>query len=190
MSAIWLKALPYIAALLIGATGAWMWQANSYGEIISGKEKTISDNKAMYQADLTMIANAGAVQARQAVEKQQVAEQALADLDAKNLREKNDGISENESLRKLYGGLLVDNARLRNAVDAGDRRLRIAGACTNGTSGADVPKTASTAGMGDAGSVELSAASGSTVFDIRAGIIADQAALRALQEYVMNVCGR
>lgn len=42
----------------------------------------------------------------------------------------------------------------------------------------------------DAGAVELSAASGSTVFDIRAGIIADQAALRALQQYVREVCLR
>jgi prophage endopeptidase len=42
--------------------------------------------------------------------------------------------------------------------------------------------------LGDAGTVELSAASGSTVFDIRAGIIADQAALKALQRYITQVC--
>ncbi|WP_321354504.1 lysis system i-spanin subunit Rz [Pseudomonas extremaustralis] len=167
MNAILLKALPYIAALLIGATGAWMWQANSYGKIIA-------DGNASHQADLTSIANAGAAQARQSLEKQQKAEQALADLDQKNQKEKTDGLAENENLR-------------RAAADSA-RRLRIAGSCR--ASGGDVPGTASASGLGDAGSVELSAASGSTVFDIRAGIIADQAALKALQDYVLNVCRR
>jgi hypothetical protein len=53
-----------------------------------------------------------------------------------------------------------------------------------------VPGTASIARLGDAGTIELSAASGSTAFDIRAGIIADQAALRTLQQYVREVCLR
>lgn len=165
MNAILLKALPYIAALLIGATGAWMWQANSYGKIIA-------DGNASHQADLTSIANAGAAQARQSLEKQQKAEQTLADLDQKNQKEKTDGLAENEKLR-------------RAAADSA-RRLRIAGSCR--ASGGDVPGTASASSLGDASTVELSAAAGSTVFDIRAGIIADQAALKALQSYVMNVC--
>lgn len=189
MNAILLKALPYIVALLIGATGAWMWQANSYGMIISGKEKTISDNKAAYQADLTLIANAGAAQARQAVEKQQVTEQANAELDARLTKEKADALAENDALRKLYGGAQADNERLRLAVDAGDRRLRIAGTCTSGASSGDLPSPTSPAGLGDAGAVELAPAAGRTVFDIRAGIIADQTALKALQEYAANVCG-
>jgi len=172
MNAILLKALPYIAVLLIGATGAWMWQTNSYGKIVDDKEKIISDNKASYQADLTAIANAGAAQARQALEKQQQAEQALAELDQKAQKEKTDGLAENEKWR-------------RAAADS-TRRLRIAGSCRAG--GSDVPSTSSATSLGDAGSVELSAASGSAVFHIRAGIIADQAALKMLQVYVMNVC--
>ncbi|WP_390955340.1 lysis system i-spanin subunit Rz [Pseudomonas moorei] len=51
-----------------------------------------------------------------------------------------------------------------------------------------MPDTASTASLGDAGTVELSSAAGSTVFDIRAGIIADQAALKTLQAYVRDIC--
>lgn len=162
---IWLRILPYIAAVLIGAAGAWMWQANSYGTILA-------NNEAGRQTDLTMIANAGAAQARQSLEKQQAAEQALANLDQKTQKEKTDALAENETLR-------------RAAADSA-RRLRIAGSCR--ASGGDLPGTASTARLGDAGTVELSAASESTVFDIRAGIIADQAALRVLQSYVMNVC--
>lgn len=165
MNPLLLRLLPYIAAMLIGATGAWVWQANSYGKIIS-------DNEASRQADLALIANAGAAQARQALEKQQAAEQALANLDQKAQKEKTDALAENE--------------RLRRAAADSARRLRIAGSCRAG--GGSVPGTAGTASLGDAGTVELSAASGSTIFDIRAGIIADQAALRALQVYAMNVC--
>lgn len=165
MNTIILRLLPYIAALLIGATGAWMWQANCYGQIIA-------TNEASRQADLAKIANAGAAQARQALEKQQAAEQALATLDQKAQQEKTDGLAE--------------NGRLRRAAADSARRLRIAGSCR--ASGGNVPGTASATSVGDAGTVELSAASGSTVFDIRAGIIADQAALMALQSYVTNVC--
>ncbi|MHC8382115.1 lysis system i-spanin subunit Rz [Pseudomonas sp. LB3P14] len=146
---------------------AWRWQANSYGAIIAA-------NEANRQADLTLIANAGATQACKALEQQQIAEQALADLDQKAQKEKTDGLAENETLR-------------RAAADSA-RRLRIAGSCR--ASCGDVPGPASSASLGDAGTVELSAASGSTVFDFRAGIIADQAALRALQAYVREVCLR
>jgi prophage endopeptidase len=162
---IWLRFLPYIAALLIGAAGAWMWQTNCYDAVIA-------TNEASRQADLAKIANAGAAQARHALERQQAAEQALAELDQKAQKEKTNALDENE--------------RLRRAAADSARRLRIAGSCR--ASGGGVPSTASTSGLGDAGTVELSAASGSTVFDIRAGIIADQAALKALQSYVMSVC--
>ncbi|WLG43216.1 lysis system i-spanin subunit Rz [Pseudomonas sp. FP1740] len=165
MTSIWLRILPYIAALLIGATGAWMWQANSY-------EQIIATNEAARQADMARISAAGAAQASQAAEKQQAAERALADLDQKNQKEKTDGLAENEKLRRVA----ADSAR----------RLRVAGSCRAG--GGNVSGSAIGPSLGDAGTVELSAASGSTVFDIRAGIIADQAALRALQAYVMNVC--
>lgn len=165
MSAIFLRLLPYIAALLIGATGAWMWQANSYGTIIA-------TNEAARQADLAMIASAGAKQARDALESQQRAEQALADLDHKAQKEKTDALAENE--------------KFRADVASGARRLRISGSCRAG--GGNVSGSASAAGLGDAGSVELSGPAGRTVLDVRAGIIADQAALKALQSYVMNVC--
>lgn len=93
-------------------------------------------------------------------------------LDQKAQKEKTDALADNETLR-------------RAAADSA-RRLRIAGSCR--ASGGDMPGSTSAASLGDAGTVELSAASGSAVFDIRAGIIADQAALKALQSYVMSVC--
>lgn len=154
-----------LALIGVGAAGVWMWQANSYG-------KQLAAQKSAFDTDLTNIANAGAAQSRQALAKQQSAEQALAALDQKATEEKTNALAEND--------------KLRTDVASGARRLRIAGSCS--ASGGSVPGTTVGSSLGDAGAVELSPASGSAVLSIRAGIIADQAALRALQSYVMNVC--
>lgn len=154
-----------IALVTSGFAAAWIWQANAFGRVIAS-------NEAGHQADLASIANAGAAQARAAVEKQQAAEQARAELDAKFTKEKSDALAEND--------------RLRRAVADGSRRLRVAGACS--ASSGHVSGTASAAGVGDAGTVELAQVAGRNVLDIRAGIIADQSALRALQEYVRASC--
>jgi prophage endopeptidase len=157
--------LAVIALVGIGFAAAWVWQANAYGQVIA-------TNEANHQADLTNIANAGATQARQALAKQQDAEQKLAALDKDATDQKEKANAENETLRR--------------AVADGTRRLRIAGSCSAG--GGNVSGTAGAASMGDTGSVELSAATGRSVLDIRAGIIADQAALRAAQAYIRDVC--
>lgn len=154
-----------LALIGVGAAGAWNWQANSY-------DKQLATQKSTFDTDLTSIANAGAAQSRQALAKQQSAEQALAALDQKATEEKTNALAEND--------------KLRADIASGARRLRIAGSCS--ASGGSVPSTAISSGMGDAGTVELSPASGSTILSIRAGIIADQAALKALRSYVMNVC--
>lgn len=109
---------------------------------------------------------------RKALAKQQSAEQALAALDQKATEEKTNALAEND--------------KLRADVASGARRLRIAGSCSAG--GDNVSGTTAGSSVGDASTVELSPASGSTVLSIRAGIIADRAALKALQSYVMNVC--
>ena len=153
------------ALFATGAAVAWYWQANAYG-------KVIATNEASRQADLASIANAGAEQARRALAKQLNAEQRLAAFDQIATEEKVKANAENETLRR--------------AVADGTRRLRIAGSCSAG--GGNVPGAAIASGVGDAGAVELSAAAGRSVFDIRAGIIADQAALRAAQDYIRTAC--
>ncbi|SDR97954.1 prophage endopeptidase [Pseudomonas asplenii] len=170
-----------LALIGAGAGAAWEWQANAYG-------KRLAEQGAAYQADLSSIATAGAAQARQAVEQQQVAQKALADLDAKSTQEKADALAKNDLLRRLYGVSQTDNEKLHADVASGQRRLRIAAACSVASSGSVVPQAASASGLGDAASVELAPTAGQTVFDIRARIIADQAALRALQAYVREVC--
>ena len=158
----------WLALIVLLATACfftWKVDAWRYG-------KQLSDLSAAHEADLTSIANAAAAQARQALEKQQAIQKALAELDAKATKEKMNDLAENE--------------KLRADVAAGDRRLRIAGRCS--ASSSNLLDTSSTARMDDGGTVELAGAAGRTVFDIRAGIIKDRAALKGLQEHLQRVC--
>ena len=156
-------------AVLVGCSvfSTWKVDAWRYG-------KQLAKLSASHQADLTAISNAAAAQVRQALEKQQVTQKALAELDAKSTKEKASDLAENE--------------RLRADVAAGDRRLRIAGRCS--TSSSDLSDTTNTARMDDGSTVELAGAAGRTVFDIRAGIIKDRAALKGLQEYLRDISSK
>ena len=156
-----------LASLLLTAGGVWKVQDWRYG-------KQLAEQSAAYQGDLTAISNAAADQVSTALEKQQVAEKIRDDIDAKATKEKMHDLAENETLRR--------------AVADGARRLRIAGSCR--ANSGNVPGTASTTSLGNGGTVELAPAAGRTVFDIRAGIIADQAALKALQSYVREICAK
>ena len=156
------------AALCVaGFACAWYWQENSY-------TRQLADQSSSYQADLLEIANAGAAKNRKTLEQQRAAEAHAAASDERYTKEKAHDLAENETLRR--------------AVADGTRRLRIAGTCPANSDGrSSLPGTAVAAGLGDAGTVEFSGAAGRTVFDIRAGIIADRKALKALQEYVRSL---
>ena len=155
-----LTVLVSIACFITWKVDAWRY----------GKE--LASLNTAHQAELSAIANAASAQVRQALDKQQAAEQARADIDARTTKEKANALAENE--------------RLRADVAAGDRRLRIAGRCS--TSGSNLPYTSSTARVDDGGTVELAGVAERSVFDIRAGVIKDRAALKGLQEYVREVC--
>ena len=156
-----------IVALLviIACFATWKVDAWRYG-------KELASLNAAHQDDMSAIANAAISQVRQALDKQQAAEQARADLDARITKEKANALAENE--------------KLRADVAAGDRRLRIAGRCS--ASGSNLSDTTSASRLDDGGTVELAGAAGRTVFDIRAGIIKDRAALTGLQDYFREVC--
>lgn len=93
----------------------------------------------------------------------------VAVLDAKYTKELADANAENDALqRKLDNG----------------GRVRVKGKCP-------VPvasQTSSSSSMGNDDAVELSDAAGRNVLGIRSGIISDQTALRALQEYITTQC--
>jgi len=91
----------------------------------------------------------------------------VAALDAKYTKELADAKAENDALqRKLDNG----------------GRVLVKGNCSG------KPKAATTPGVDDVGTVELSSTAGRNVLSIRQGIQRDQAALRGLQQYIREQC--
>ena len=90
-------------------------------------------------------------------------------LDAKYTKELADAKAENDALqRKLDNG----------------GRVLVKGKCPVSAS----TQTTGASSMGDDATVELSAVAGRNVLGIRSGIVSDQTALRALQEYITTQC--
>jgi len=77
----------------------------------------------------------------------------------------------------------AQNVALQRKLDNGGRVL-VKGKCPVPAS----TETASTSGMGNDATVELSDVAGRNVLGIRSGILSDQAALRTLQEYINTQC--
>ncbi|WP_404855824.1 lysis protein [Escherichia coli] len=95
----------------------------------------------------------------------------VAALDAKYTKELADAKAENDALqRKLDNG----------------GRVLVKGKCPVSAA----TQTTGAPSMGDDATVELSAVAGRNVLGIRSGIISDQTALRALQEYITTQCLR
>ncbi|MCW9827300.1 lysis protein [Escherichia coli] len=93
----------------------------------------------------------------------------VAALDAKYTKELADAKAENDALqRKLDNG----------------GRVLVKGKCPVSAS----TQTTGASSMGDDATVELSAVAGRNVLGIRSGILSDQTALRALQEYITTQC--
>lgn len=93
----------------------------------------------------------------------------VAALDAKYTKELADAKAENDALqRKLDNG----------------GRVLVKGKCPVSTT----TQTSGSASVGDDATVELSSVAGRNVLGIRSGILSDQTALRALQEYITTQC--
>lgn len=107
--------------------------------------------------------------AKDTIADMQTRQRDVAALDAKYTKELADAKAENDALqRKLDNG----------------GRVLVKGKCPVSSS----TKTAGAASMGDDATVELSSIAGRNVLGIRSGIISDQTALRALQEYITTQC--
>ncbi len=95
----------------------------------------------------------------------------VAALDAKYTKELADAKAKNDALqRKLDNG----------------GRVLVKGKCPVSAA----TQTTGAPSMGDDATVELSAVAGRNVLGIRSGILSDQTALRALQEYITTQCLR
>lgn len=93
----------------------------------------------------------------------------VAALDAKYTKELADAKAENDALqRKLDNG----------------GRVLVKGKCPVSAA----TQTTGAPSMGDDATVELSAVAGRNVLGIRSGILSDQTALRALQDYIRTQC--
>ena len=77
----------------------------------------------------------------------------------------------------------AENDALRRKLDNGGRVL-VKGKCPVSAA----TQTTGAASMGNDATVELSAVAGRNVLGIRSGILSDQTALRALQEYITTQC--
>lgn len=170
----WLIAGAVVVLLAMGAGFGWVlngWRLE--GRVADANAET-AVQVALHKADLAAISNAAAQQITKALANQQEAQQAVADLDRKHTEEMQNAKAENDRLR----------ARL-----ATGGRVRVAGSCPAATAAVPAAGTATgPARVDDAATVELAPEAGRNVLDIRSGIIADQSALRALQEYVRKVC--
>ncbi|HBQ7523708.1 TPA: lysis protein [Klebsiella pneumoniae] len=107
--------------------------------------------------------------AKDTIADMQTRQRDVAALDAKYTKELADAKAENDALqRKLDNG----------------GRVLVKGKCPVSAT----TQTTGTASMGDDATVELSAVAGRNVLGIRSGILSDQTALRALQEYITTQC--
>lgn len=107
--------------------------------------------------------------AKDTIADMQVRQRDAAALDAKYTKELADAKAENDTLqRKLDNG----------------GRVLVKGKCPVSAA----TQTTGTPSMGDATTVELSAVAGRNILGIRSGILSDQTALRALQEYLTTQC--
>lgn len=172
----------------LGAAPGWCWWGIALVLVAGGQEIRVGAGKSdasaarlalaeqarVHQSDLATITLEAAAQERQALEKQQQAEQALQKIDTKLIKERADALAEND--------------RLRRAVSDGNSRLRFAGTCSATAAAGEMPGTTAATSLDNASSIELAPAAGRNILDIRSGIIADQAALKALQQYVDQIC--
>ncbi|EJG3795640.1 lysis protein [Escherichia coli] len=94
---------------------------------------------------------------------------------------------DSDALDAKYTKELVDakaeNDALQRKLDNGGRVL-VKGKCPVSAA----TQTTGSASMGNDATVELSAVAGRNVLGIRSGILSDQTALRALQEYITTQC--
>ncbi len=158
-----------LALMALSAAGAWQWQGNSYG-------KQLADQAKAHETFLRQVAEANA----EVILKQQAdrlaLEQHLAKADQQSTEKLTHALTENDRLERLYSSADDERRRLRIEVKVARADAIVSAATGSGS-------------VGDAASVELSETAGRTVWDIRRGMIDDQAKLAYLQEWARQILG-
>lgn len=160
---------PSVTAIVFGLAFAsgWFVQGWRQGEQLAEQARAHET-----QLRLTAEANAEVILRQQA--QRHDLDRRLAALDTQATQELSDALSENDRLRSLYGAADDERRRLRIEVRVARNDAAVSAATNAGS-------------LGDATSVELSAAAGSAVWDIRAGMISDRAKLEYLQEWARGL---
>ncbi|WP_405126774.1 lysis system i-spanin subunit Rz [Ralstonia pseudosolanacearum] len=146
---------------LVGAAGAWTWQANRYGKDIATLQRDQAERDRQQ-------ARADEAQLRQEQEKRAGLERQLGELDARHYEELNNAKTE--------------NTRLAAALAAGTRQLSIRARCTAPADG--VPGATGGAGLGD-GAAATAVLYGEDAADIQA-LVADADAVAAALRFMQD----
>jgi len=166
----WLKLVPssawwLLAALLIGGVQQCR---------VMDVQQDLASTKAEWSEQLRLTAQANAAVILKQQTDRLVLEARLGILDTTSTEKLTHAQAENDRLRREYSAADDERRRLRIEV-----RVARADATVSATTGAG--------GLGDATSVELSAAAGSAVWNIRGGMISDREKLAYLQEWARAV---
>jgi len=166
----WLKLVPgwayWLLALAVVAGGQQI-------RVLSAQSDA-SKAQAEHQTHLRQVAEANAaVILKQQAERLDL-EKRLAKADQQSTEKLTHALTENDRLERLYSSADDERRRLRIEVKVARADAIVSAATGPGS-------------VGDAASVELSAAAGRTVWDIRRGMKQDQAALEYLQEWAREV---
>lgn len=169
------KAIGALALVAIlagaGAGAGWWFTKTAYERDISDLKEEQTREREGWLKEKLAITTKAKLDTDAAIARMKDAQGELARIDAENQRKLEDAELENEGLRR--------------DVAAGARRLRLLG--DKLSSGNAAGGGSCTGSVGDDTGVELSAAAGRTVFDIRAGIISDRAKIAYLQDYIERV---
>ncbi|WP_312299227.1 lysis system i-spanin subunit Rz [Stutzerimonas nitrititolerans] len=166
----WLKMLPswlwWLLALVVVA-GAQQYR-------VMDSNRDLVESRLEWSESLRLTAEANADVIRKQQTDRLVLEARLAALDTTSTEKLTHAQTENDRLRREYSAADDERRRLRIEVRVA-RADAIVSAATGSSS------------LGDATSVELSAAAGSAVWDIRGGMISDRQKLEYLQEWARAV---
>lgn len=171
-----------VAAVLLLAVGAgagvtWWITSITHGRDVAQLKQSHADDRAQWEADKAAISKQAQQDTAAAINRMKAAQDALALLDATKSKELADAERENNDLR---ADVAAGNKRVR--VLAANLATAELAARQRATSGGT-----SASGVGNGAALELSAAAGQRVLDLRAGIIRDHAKIDYLQGYIRDV---
>lgn len=166
----WLKLVPtwayWVLALAVVAGGQQI-------RVLSA-QSVASKAQAEHQNHLRQVAEANAAVILKQQADRLALEQRLATADQQSTEKLTNALTENDRLERLYSSADDERRRLRIEVKVARADAVVSAAAGSGS-------------VGDATSVELSAAAGRAVWNIRRGMKQDQAALEYLQEWAREV---